>query len=239
MKALIEYIDEGVLGDVDDILQQGDDEVAREHIIAQLTNPNLYYINRHTQFDKVFNIYKKRGKWIVDVNGFITCFCTEDGYITDGTYEFGTVSGPFSVTNNDDVCEDKCRCKSLQYGPTMCKSDWTIENCPDLKDLKHCPKMVHGTASVTNTGIETVKYFPTYCEVAQFIGNDNLTTLKGAKRCTVARQIYFMCNGADITTDMIRNMPWQCNGADNGKIYNAIIGDDNHIAMNYKLLNNK
>jgi hypothetical protein len=48
-----------------------------------------------------------------------------------------------------------------------------------------------------------------------------------------------MCNGAYITTDMILNMPWQCNGADNSRIYNAIIGDDSRIAMNYKLLNNK
>ena len=122
MKDLKDTLTEGLLGDIEDTIAAGDDAAMKLHILKQLRNSELYYTNTYISDDKLFNIFKNRGKWKVDVNGYITCFCTEDGYLTDGSFSFNSVK-ELTIFEDD---EQMCKCKSLKYGPSIIYGDLYI-----------------------------------------------------------------------------------------------------------------
>lgn len=221
---------ESILSDIESNLSLGNDEVeeyaAKMHILEELHDHKKYYYDKNRGDDKYFNIYKNRNKWLVDVNGFITCYCP-DGYVTDGSFEFGAIQKDFMICAEDDG--DPCNCKSLQYGPKIVYGEYTIDACNDLKDLKHCPIHVYGEILVRDTGITTLKYFPKNCYAAKIINNKNLKSLKGTKICSVKRQIFIVGNGIDTTLDMLTNMGWRITDALGSSTSNVFISDDSDM----------
>lgn len=217
MKELIDYINEGILGNADDVLSQGDDEVMKLHILEQLHDLNLYYYNPYLSDDKIFNIFKNRGRWIVDVKGAITCYCTKDGELTDGTFKFGSIDGSFNVFREDD---EDCPCTSFKYRPTTVYGDLYITKCPKLKDLKGCPRIVFGDLTINKTGLTTLKYFPITCKHLYLIENKDLKTTKGARRCDIKGCITAVKNGFTSDIEVFKEIGWLKN-------YNAVHTFDN------------
>ena len=191
---------ESLLGDIESNFDAGDDIMTKAYILKQLRNTDLYYVNPHISDDRLFNIYKTRGKWKVDVNGFITCMCTKDGHLTDGTFSFHVIAGTFSIESE--------KCKSLEYGPTKIIEDFHISDCKDLKDLKNCPRIVGGDISIKNTGITTLKYFPKSCRNVYIMNNENLKNLKGVKPCNVRDCIVAAYNGFTSDAQMFKEIGW-------------------------------
>lgn len=222
---------EGILSDIDSTLSIGDDEIVKIHILDELHNPNKYYHFSNGNDDKYFNIFKHRNKWIVDVNGFINCYCP-DGYITDGSFEFGTIQKDFMICAADDG--DICNCKSLKYGPKIVYGCYTVDGCKDLEDLKYCPTQVLDEVLIRDTGITTIKYFPKSCYAAKIINNKNLKSLKGAKPCRVKRQIFIVGNGIDTTKDMLMNISWKV--TDSVGASREYVSDDSEMG---KIFNSK
>lgn len=191
---------ESLLDDIETTLTSDLDEIVKSNIIKQLRNTELYYVNPHMSDDKLFNIYKNRGKWKVDVNSFITCMCTDDGYLTDGSFSFHVIKGAFYIESKN--------CKSLEYGPTTVYEDLHICDCKDLKDLKNCPRTVGGDIFVKNTGITSLKYFPGSCRNVYIMNNDNLKNLKGVKPCRVQDCIIAAYNGFTSDAQMFKEIEW-------------------------------
>jgi hypothetical protein len=120
---------ESILADMEDTLNVGDDEVMRLHILKQLRDPNLYYVNQYRSDDELFYIFKNRGRWLVDVKDYITCFCNEDGELTDGSFKFNCIQRNFTIGSNDthSMKPIDCTCKSLKYGPNAVYGDLYID----------------------------------------------------------------------------------------------------------------
>ena len=168
----MKHLYESILDDIDDTLKQGDDDVMRLHILDQLQNEDLYWYNKLIPIDKAFRIHKKGKKWIVDLKINFTCYGTEDGYLTDGTFEFGVAASSFSLINKN--IGKPLNIKSLKYGPTLVNHNFSIMDCPKLKNLRYCPKKVMENIVIGDTGITTLKYFPEYCDFAEIVHNTNL-----------------------------------------------------------------
>lgn len=221
---------ESILSDIESNLSLGNDKVeeyaAKMHILEELHDPKKYYYDKSQDDDKYFNIFKHRNKWVVDVNGFITCYCP-DGYVTDGSFEFGTIQRDFMICSENDG--NPCNCKSLQYGPKIVYGCYTIDTCKDLKDLKYCPIQVVDEVLVRESGITTLKYFPRSCYAAKIIKNKNLKSLKGTKPCSVKRQIFIVDNGIDTTKDMLMNMGWRITDALGASASSVFISDDSDM----------
>lgn len=221
---------ESILSDIESNLSLSDKDVeeyaAKAHILEELHDPKKYYYDKNRGDEKYFNIYKNRNRWIVDVNGFITCYCP-DGYVTDGSFEFGAIQKDFMICAEDDG--DPCNCKSLQYGPKIVYGCYTIDACKDLKDLRYCPVHVYDEILIRDTGITTLKYFPKNCYAAKIINNKNLKSIKGAKPCSVKRQIFIINNGIDTTLDMLTNMGWRITDALGSSTSNVFISDDSEM----------
>jgi hypothetical protein len=224
---------ESLLSDIESNLSLGDDEVAKMHILGELHNKDKYYYDRRSNNDdKYFNIFKHHNKWIVDVNGFITCYCP-DGYVTDGSFEFGSIQRDFMICAVDDG--DPCNCTSLRYGPKIVYGGYTIDACKELKDLKYCPTQVVDEVLVRDTGITTLKYFPKSCYAAKIVNNKNLKSLKGAKHCSVKRQILIVGNGIDTTKDMLMNMSWKVTDIISVNASREYVSDDSELGTIFKL----
>lgn len=223
---------ESLLDNIEDNLAGGEDIAMRLHILKQLRDPNLYYVNQHWSDDELFYIFKNRGRWLVDVKDYITCFCNENGELTDGSFSFNSIKRHFTIGSNDvhSMTPIDCTCKSLKYGPTVVYGDLYITGCPKLKDLKDCPRHVGGEVAINNTGITTLKYFPSTCENVRVVNNKDLKTLKDAKRCNIKKQINIMHNGAEITSDIIRDSKMNV-VMDSSYAYQ---GDDSMLAKLYK-----
>ena len=185
---------ESILADIDDTLKQGDDEIMRQHILDRLQNKDLYWYNRIIPDDKSFRIYKKGKKWIVDLKVNFACYGTEDGYLTDGTFEFGVAAASFTIANKN--IGKPLNIKSLKYGPTLVNHNFSIMDCPKLKNLRYCPKKVMENIVIGDTGITTLKYFPEYCDFAEIVHNTNLKEFD-AKDITLKSGIRIYKNGFD------------------------------------------
>jgi hypothetical protein len=206
---------EGILSDMESTLEIGNekaDEVnAKKHILDLLHNPEWFTISNHVSDEDYFEIRKHRGMWTVDVKNkghYIVCHCPE-GYITDGSFRFGSVDTSFSIA--PAVNKEICNCKSLKYGPTAVK-DLQITNCPELKDLKDCPRTVYQDLYIDETGINTLKYLPVVAYNRVTIeGNKELKSLNKTKKITT-KAVYFANNGFECTNDMIKQV-WNVSGS--------------------------
>lgn len=206
MKTLIESL----LADMDDTLKAGDDEIMRQHIVEQLQNEDLYWYNQHIPIDKAFRIHKKGNKWIVDLKVNFTCYGTEDGYLTDGSFEFGVAAGSFSIINKN--VGKPLNIKSLKYGPTLVNHSFSIMDCPKLKNLRYCPEKVMENMVIGDTGITTLKYFPEYCDFAEIVHNKNLKEFD-AKDITLKSGIRIYKNGFNSKL-LKNNLDHKCNFID-------------------------
>ena len=193
---------EGILADIDDVLQQGDDESMKIHILNQLHNKKLYYYNEFIPDNQAFRINKKGNKWIVDLKASITCFGTENGYVTDGTFSFGVAAGNFTImpiNKNTD-----CNVKSLKYGPTLVNGIYSIYELHKLKNLKYCPVKIMSDVTIGYTGINTLKYCPEFIRYLEIVGNKKLKTFDIPK-VTIEDGCRLFNNGFISTEDHLTN----------------------------------
>lgn len=208
---------ESLLGDVSTSLTKIDDDTEKLHILKILQDPEWFTTSSYSPIEKCVKIRKHRNEWVVDVvsGPYIICHCPE-GYITDGSFRFGSVSPSFTIAAKND--EAQCKCKSLEYGPSVTVRDFQIYRCPDLKDLKNCPRHVYTEMYISETGITSLKYLPISAKTVTFKQNKNLKSLKGSKKITVDGNVYFSHNGFDCTEQMIKDA-WNVRG--------TIMADDN------------
>ena len=202
---------ESILDDIDVQMHQGDEWAEIQPILDLLHNPKWFTISNHTSDEDYFEIRKHHGMWTVDVKSkglYIICHCPE-GYITDGSFRFGSADTMFCIAAQDD--DEKCKCKSLKYGPTTVK-DFQIANCPELKDLKDCPRNVYQELYISDCGINTLKYLPVVAyDKVTIKGNKELKSLNKAKKITT-KNVYFANNGFECTNDMIKQI-WNVSGS--------------------------
>lgn len=208
---------ESILDDIDVSIEKGQDIAEEHHILKLLKNPDWFTMSQYNDIEKCIRMRKHRNEWVVDVvsGPYIICHCPE-GYITDGSFRFGSVSPSFTIAAKND--EDQCKCKSLEYGPSVTVRDFQVYRCPDLKDLKNCPRHVYTEMYISETGITTLKYLPISAKTLSIKQNKNLKSLKGAKKITVDGNVYFAHNGFDCTEQMIKDA-WNVRG--------TIMADDN------------
>lgn len=201
---------ESILNDIESTLEQGDDIVAKKHILDQLHDIELYEY-AHWSDDEVFNIYKKGNKWFVDTKVPFRCRCNAKGELTDGTFSFGIAYDDFKIDRYDKPCP----LKSLKYGPTEVKdiSRFEISGCPNLKDLKHCPTIVNGI-TIKATGITTLKYFPKECNTVAIYDNKQLTSLSDLKPCNIKSFLSIKRNGIITDKDTLNTLKWKLTGND-------------------------
>lgn len=193
---------ESILADMDDVLQQGDDESMKIHILNQLHNKKLYCYNEFMSDNQAFRINKKGNKWIVDLKTSITCFGTENGYVTDGTFSFGLAAANFTIMPIDRNTD--CNIKSLKYGPTLVNGIYSIHELPKLKNLKYCPVKIMGDVTIGYTGINTLKYCPEFIKYLEIVGNKKLKTFDIPK-VTVEDGCRLFNNGFISTEDHLTN----------------------------------
>lgn len=202
---------ESILDNTEDVMNRFDDDFEKIHILKLLRNPEWFTIsNNAMNNDACFDIRKHRGQWVVDVKReaiYIVSHCPE-GYITDGSFRFGSCEVSFTITPKVDGTV--CRCKSLKYSPTVSR-DFQVDTCPDLKDFKDCPRHVYDSLFISNTGITSLKYLPISANDAAIKGNKDLKSLKGAKKMTVDHHVVFYHNGFECTEQMIKDI-WNVKG---------------------------
>ena len=194
---------ESILADMDDVLQSGDDESMKIHILNQLHNKNLYFYNEFLTDTQAFRINKKNGKWIVDLKTSITCYGTENGYVTDGTFSFGVAAKNFTIMPENK--NKDCNIKSLKYGPTLVNGIYIIYELPKLKNLNYCPNKIMGDVTIINTGIDTLKYFPEYCQFFELVDNKKLKSLDDICKITIKDGFRIYKNGFKSTQEQIFN----------------------------------
>lgn len=204
---------ESLLTDIDDTLKSGAndlDEVAKDHIYNLLANEEWFevgFFSRSYDSIKKKVILRKKGKkWLVDVEGSITCYCPE-GYITDGSFEFNSVSGDFNIMRKSQ--SGICNCKSLKYGPKSVGNNLRIVDCPELKNLKYCPEKVRDSITISYTGIETLKYFPEYSMFVEIINNKNLKNIDSTDNVNIKDGVRLINNGFKSTIKDIKKLKWK------------------------------
>ena len=161
------------------------EDIELEQIKAKLRNKDNFYFDESDTELKNFKIYKSHGKWIVDVNSWITCHPKDGGDVTDGSFKFGRVNR--FVAHN---------VSSLKYAPKEVAGDVIIYDSPKLKDLNGCPNVVIGHFTVMNTGITTLKYFPRIIRGdVSIYENKQLNSFKGLKTSMIDRAVCIVNNG--------------------------------------------
>lgn len=200
---------ESILNDIESTLKQGDDIAAKQHILDQLHDTELYEYDNWAEDEEPFNIYKKNNKWFVDTNIAFTCKCNAKGELTDGTFSFGTAFDDFFIGRYDKPCP----LKSLKYGPTEVKGVgiFKISLCPNLKNLKYCPTIVHNI-TIQSTGITTLKYFPKECNVVKIENNKRLTNLSDLKPCNIKSFLSIKGNGIITDKNTLNTLNWKLTG---------------------------
>ena len=154
---------ESLLRKTKDKVAQSHDILSEESIRDIIFNSGYYEIGRFGGTDKAdsIKVYKKSGKWFVDVKDSIYCYGTPDGQITDGSFRFGTIDGDFIIASAPED-SNKSKIKSLTYGPIDVKGGFQIWSNVGLTNLKDCPKYVRGGLIINDCTITTLKYFPIY-----------------------------------------------------------------------------
>ena len=213
---------ESILDDMEDTLKQGDDAIAKKHILDQLHDTELYDYDNWADDEEAFNIYKKDNKWFVDTKIPFKCRCNSKGGLTDGSFSFGIAFDDFSIDRYDKPCP----LKSLKYGPIEIAGvgELKISNCPNLKDLKHCPDIVNSIV-IDRTGITTLKCFPKQCNVAIIKNNKDLKSLSDTKPCKIYSLLKFSQNGILTDKNTLNILKWKIVGdewtcfLDNSTVY--------------------
>lgn len=200
---------ESILDDIESTLKQKPDIVIKKHILDQLHDTELYEYDNRANDKKAFNIYKKDNKWFVDTKIPFICRCNAKGELTDGTFSFGIAFNVFVISRYDKPCP----LKSLKYGPTEIKgvSRFEIRGCPNLKDLKYCPTIVH-SIDIRSTGITTLKYFPKECNIVRIDNNKQLTNLSDLKPCKIKSFLSIKGNGIITDKDILNTLKWKLTG---------------------------
>lgn len=186
------------------------DVIDSEIIRDKLVNSGWYsFGNKGEDWETFFKIYKKNGKWTVDVGGNMFCYGTPDGGMTDGTFRFGTIKGSIWLNPPHGIGNNKI--KSLKYGPVEVKGALQIWSNEYLKDLKDCPKYVHDGVIVNETPIKTLKYFPIWIGRNVLIENNkNLKGVDDTKFCKImGTSIEIKKNGFVSTERTYRELNWE------------------------------
>lgn len=189
-------------------------DVINEEIIRdKLINSGWYYFGKEEERRDIFKIYKKNGKWVVDVDCNMTCYGTEDGGMTDGTFRFGTINGYMGLTSAPSD-KRKCQIKSLKYGPQEVKGRLEIWDNEHLKDLRDCPKYVYESVIVSHTPITTLKYFPIYVGRNVLLEeNKNLKRVDDTKLCKImGMNVEIRKNGFVSTERTYNELNWEIVG---------------------------
>ena len=197
---------EGLLDDMEDVLANTENDAMEVYILKTLGDETKYDYDKKLSPKKMFRIQKTGNKWIVDVKENFTVCGTFDGYVTDGTFEFGVAAKGFYIRPKDILSssDEKVPLKSLKYCPKMVNHDFMIYNTDGLKNLKFCPKKVYGLFSVTDSDIDTLKWLPEYCSVLQIVNCKKLKSLDGAK-CDVKDIIEIKKNGFTCVPESFKN----------------------------------
>lgn len=195
---------EGLLDDMADVLANTEQDTMETHILKVLSDETKYKYNKQLSPKQMFRIRKIGNKWIVDTKDIFTVCGTFDGYITDGTFEFGVAVKDFYISPADILSTEKITLKSLKYGPTMVNQSFMIYNTTGLKNLKFCPKKVYNLCSIAESDIDTLKWLPEYCAILQIVDCKKLKSLDNAK-CDVKQDIEIKRNGFKCVPESFKN----------------------------------
>ena len=196
---------ESLLGNTREKVAGASDMIQAVDIRDKLVNSGWYYFGKENERNDIFKIYKKSGKWFVDVDCGMNCYGTPEGGITDGTFRFGTINGYMRLTSAPSD-NRKCQIRSLKYGPQAVKGSVEIWDNEYLKDLKDCPKYIHGGFVVYGTPITTLKYFPIFVGGNIHIGdNNNLKKLNDTKYCKILGSLVEIRRNGVVTTERTFN----------------------------------
>ena len=115
MRPLIDYINEGILGDADDVLAVGDTYVTVENWLKE-----HYNVSRCT-----YDIVTTKNDCVVNVNGDIRMSVPMRGEpdhtaLTNGMFRFGTVNGDFDANYQD--------LKNLEGSPRVVTGKFTVDS---------------------------------------------------------------------------------------------------------------
>lgn len=186
--------------------------IDKETIKDKLINSGWYQFlcKRDADPDTYLNIYKKYGKWVVDVDCGMNCYGTQDGYVTDGSFRFGTINGEYNISS-EPTDREKSHICDLKYGPVRVEGGFSIFGNDKLKNLKDCPKYVLDGIIIHDTNITTLKYFPIYCAGSVYISNNKqLKTVTDTKFANIeAPSVAFKDNGFVSTELTKRDLKWE------------------------------
>ena len=168
MRSLIDYINEGILGNTDDILADGDAYVTVEKWLEE-----HYNISRCT-----YDIVTTKNDWVVNINGDIRMQVPMRGAnhtaLTNGLFRFGTVNGNFDANYQS--------LKNLEGSPRVVTGKFTIDNNNCEFTCEGGPDTVQGIKLGYNC--VSLEGMP---QKAEFIicKNSKLTSLKGCGKANV------------------------------------------------------
>jgi hypothetical protein len=219
---------ESLLGNTREKVAGISDIVQITEIRDKLVNSGWYGFGKEDEQMDIFKIYKKNGKWFVDVDCGMNCYGTPDGGMTDGTFRFGTVNGYMRLTSAPSDSR-MCQIRSLKYGPQEVKGNFEIWENEHIKDLKDCPKYVHEGIIVYGTPITTLKYFPIFVGGSVMIHNcRDLKKLTDTKDCEIrGMTVEFKGNGFVSNELSFRDLNWNIRCGSRGYRFDKSIADMN------------
>lgn len=196
MKNLIDYINESILGDIENTLSVSDNDLATE-LITNWINDNWLIQGNLT--------IKLEGKtWIVDCDGNVKW--PKTGKITNGMFAWGNVTGDF-IYNVIDTEVQKAKSFVGLGLPRFVGGELNLhgfkhivnlEGLPDavgsliiigftkLNSLKGCPTKVENKLSISGCpALKGLDYLPEHIGGSIFINNNvNLLSIDGLSRIT-------------------------------------------------------
>ena len=183
-----------------------------EMIKDKLINSGWYQFlcKRDADPDTYLNIYKKSGKWVVDVDCGMNCYGTPDGHVTDGSFRFGTINGEYNIVSEPTKREKSHICE-LKYGPIRVERSFNIFDNDKLKNLKDCPKYVLDGILINDTNITSLKYFPIYCAGSVYITNNKqLKSVTDTKFANIEAHVVVFKNNGFVSTELTkRDLKWE------------------------------
>ena len=151
MKNLIDYINEGILGDVDDVLANGDTDIA-ELMIMDIINA-VYKLKAKTKLD-IIPTKNDNGKYTVNATGDVAVKDRSIKTLVNDVFEWGEVDGEFSVWKCANLTD-------LVGSPKKVLKSFNANQCSKLKSLVGMPEIV-GSFYCQSTSIKTLEGSPKY-----------------------------------------------------------------------------
>ena len=151
MKNLIDYINEGILGDVDDVLANGDTDIA-ELMIMDIINA-VYKLKAKTKLD-IIPTKNDNGKYTVNATGDVAVKDRSIKTLVNDVFEWGEVDGEFSVWKCANLTD-------LVGSPKKVLKSFNANQCSKLKSLAGMPEIV-GSFYCQSTSIKTLEGSPKY-----------------------------------------------------------------------------